>query len=128
MAVPDLRAGRVQLATPRVYVARSVPESRALDGGTAIAPSASRRFTRTDRVRVDVEGYAETGAPLVMSVDVLGAGGRALVALPVSAGPAGVPRVAVPVSSLAQGTYVLRIRATAGEAGAEERIAFEVTP
>ena len=55
-------------------------------------------------------------------------GGRSLVVLPVTVGPVGLPRVAVPVSSLAQGTYVLRIRAAAGEAGAEERIAFEVTP
>ena len=128
MAVPDLHAGRVQLATPRVYVARTVLESRALEGGTTVAPSASRRFTRTDRVRVDVEGYAEAGTPLVVSSDVLGAGGRSLVVLPVTVGPVGLPRVAVPVSSLAQGTYVLRIRAAAGEAGAEERIAFEVTP
>ncbi|MEQ1898358.1 MAG: VWA domain-containing protein [Vicinamibacterales bacterium] len=128
MAVPDLRAGRVQLATPRVYVARTVLEARAVEGGTAVAPSASRRFTRTDRVRVDVEGYAEAGIPLVVSADVLGAGGRSLVVLPVNVGPAGLPRVAVPVSSLAQGIYVLRIRAAAGVAGAEERVAFEVTP
>ena len=128
MAVPDLQAGRVQLATPRVYVARTAPETRALDAGTARVPSASRRFARTDRVRVDVEGYAEGGARLAVSVDVLGSGGRSLVELPVGAGPAGLPRIALPVSSLAQGTYILRVRATAAGAGAEERIAFEVTP
>ena len=128
MAVPDLDAGHLQLATPRLYVARTGPETRALDAGTARVPSAVRRFTRTDRVRVDLEGYAGTATPLVFWADVLGAGGRSLVELPVNAGPAGLPRIALPVSSLAQGTYVLRVRATSGEAWAEERIAFEVTP
>ncbi|MGE0394013.1 MAG: VWA domain-containing protein [Vicinamibacterales bacterium] len=127
MAVPELRKDRVVFATPTVYRARTAQQARDLQRGTGLAPTASRRFRPADRVRVDAESYAEAGAPDV-TAEVLGSGGKRLVTLPVTAGPNGAVQVGLPVASLGQGIYVLRLHAVAGEHTAEERMAFEVIP
>lgn len=127
MAVPELRKDRVAFATPAVYRASTAQQARDLQRGTGLAPAASRRFRATDRVRVDAQSYSAAGVPAV-TADVLGSGGRSLVVLPVTAVPDGGVQVGLPVASLGQGTYVLRLRAVAGDDAAEERVAFEVVP
>jgi len=128
MAVVDLRSPAVSLATPRVFRARTSAESKALNQGAMLAPTATRRFRVSDRIVVELEGYAGDGQPDSLTVEVLGADEKQLVALLTDPGPRGHPRAVLPVSSLAPGIYVLRARAEAGRSVAEERIAFEVTP
>ncbi len=127
MAVPELRKDRVAFATPTVYRASTAQQARDLQRGTGLAPAASRRFRATDRVRVDTVPYGEAGTPAV-TAEVLGSGGRSLVRLPVTADGNGMVQIGLPVASLGQGTYVLRLYAVAGEHSAEERMAFEVVP
>lgn len=127
VTVPDVTAGPVSMSTPAVFRASTPQQARVLERGPGLAPAASRRFRPSDRVRVDVEPYARDGAAVVVA-EVLGAGGRSLVTLPVSDAGGQTVRIGVPVGSLGIGTYVLRLHASADGQSVEERIAFEVVP
>ncbi len=127
--VPDLSSLPVALATPRIYVAASLPEMHELQAATDPAPRATRLFRQTDRVFVDVECYARAaaGTPAVV-VELLSADGKPLVVLPTPPLQAGKSRLELPIRGLGKGTYLLRIRAEAGAAKAEQVMAFRVTP
>jgi len=126
--LPAFDAEPVALATPRFLVAHSPFEYRALRDDPDPAPEASRRFRPTDRVLVDLAAYTSEGQPLEMTAALLGTEGTPLVTLPVPALDAGRTRLEIPVRSLAQGTYVLRVRARAGDHAVEHLEAFRVVP
>ena len=127
MAVPELRKARFALATPVFFRATTPQQWRALESGTGLAPAAGRQFRPGERVRVDVESYGAGGA-VELHADVLGSGGRSLVRLAVVEAVGGQHQLTLPVASLGQGTYVLRLRAREGDSEAEERVAFEIIP
>jgi VWFA-related protein len=126
--VPDLDGTPLSLATPRFYRARSPFEFRAIRTDPEPTPTASRRFRRTDRVVVEVSAVAAPGATVAVTADLLNADGQVLVELPVPALERGTTRLELPISSLAQATYVLRFTATSGEHEAQQRDAFRIVP
>lgn len=126
IAVPKLTGAPVALSTPRFLRARSAFEARALERGAIPAPTASRRFRKTDRVVVDVECYADGQA--VVTAQLLNGRGDRLADLAASAGTEGRTRFTLPLSSVAPGTYVLRLQARNGDHDAYQRSAFRVVP
>ncbi len=128
LAVPDLVDSPLMLATPRFYRARSPFEFRAIRTDPSPTPAASRRFRRTDRVLVEVAAMAGSGAAVEVTADLLNAEGQALVALPVPPLEGGTARLELPVSSLAQSTYILRLRVVTGEYEVEQHDAFRIVP
>jgi VWFA-related protein len=126
--VPDLDDAPLVLATPRFFRARSPFEFRALGSDPSPTPAAARRFRRTDRVLVEVHVVTAPGATADVTADLLNADGQALVPLPVPALEDGQARFELPVSSLAQSTYILRVRARAGESEVEQHDAFRIVP
>jgi VWFA-related protein len=127
VAVPRLTGSPVALSTPRFLRARSAFEARAWSGGLEPPPTASRRFRKTDRVVVDVDCYAESGGAVVTAQLLNGRGDR-LADLDTASVSNGRARVTLPLSSVAPGTYVLRLQARAGEYDAYQRSAFRVVP
>ncbi len=127
LVIPDLSAPPVALATPRFFVAASLPELRDLQSAADPAPRATRVFRQTDRVFVDVECYAGAAAP-VITAQLLSADGKPLLPLPVPPLQAGKARLELPIRGLGKGTYLLRVRAEAGGAQTEDVTAFRVTP
>jgi VWFA-related protein len=125
--LPELVSPPVALSTPRFLRARSAFEARALDGGTEPPPAASRRFRKTDRVVVDVEGYG-VDEPVVVTAQLLNGRGERLADLSASTAPFGRTRFTLPLTSVAPGTYVVRLYARAGEHAAYQRAAFRVVP
>ncbi len=125
--VPSL-AGKLALATPRFYRARTPFELRALETDPSPTPAASRRLRTTERVMVEVEAYSASSDPLELSAELLNQDGKTLVALPVPALTGGKARITLPLSSLARSTYVLRIQAKSGELEARQLAPFEVVP
>jgi hypothetical protein len=125
--VPALAGAPVALATPRFLRARSAYEARAIARGEEPPPAASRRFRKTDRVIVDVECYGspEGGA---LTVELLNGRGERLTSLEVPPVADGRTRFPLPLSSVAPGTYVLRLTARAGGHHAAARSAFQVVP
>jgi len=126
--LPAFDAAPVALATPRFLVAHSAFDFRALRTNPDPVPEASRRFRPTDRVFLDVTAYPAAGETPAVTVELLGSQGASLVTLPVPALDAGRARVELPVRSLAQGTYVVRVRATLGDQAVERLEAFRVVP
>ena len=125
--VPKLTGAPVALGTPRFLRARSAFEARALARGEEPPPTASRRFRKTDRVVVDVETYAE-GDAATLTAFLLNGRGERLTQLDASPLGNGRARFVLPLSSVALGTYVLRLQARAGEHDAYQRSAFRVVP
>ena len=114
-----------------VFTARSDQrlEFRLAEDGLANpspSPAASTRFAATERVLVEIECAAPAGEAPQITVDLLNAKGDVLRALDAPPLANGRLRMALPVSSLANSTYILRVTATAGEHSAEQWVAFRV--
>ena len=124
--VPDLSKSALVLATPRFLRARNMIELRAIEANPSPSPTASTRFGATERIVVEVEVAAPAGETPVFKVDLLNAKGDVLRALDVPPPVNGRLRMPLPVSSLANSTYIIRVAATAGEHSAEQWVAFRV--
>jgi VWFA-related protein len=122
--VPDFSKQSLVLATPKILRARNMMEFRAIEANPAASPTASTRFGPTDRVLVEIEVQGAE-APQV-KVDLLNAKGDLLRTLDAPALTGGRARMPLPVGSLANSTYVLRIEASAGEQTAQQWVAFRV--
>ena len=127
ITVPDLGAEGVMLATPRFLLARSPFELRALLSAPNATPTASRRLRKSDRLLVELEAYAPTGAP-ELSIELLNQRGESLVAIPVPSTASPHPRVEIPLQSLAPATYVLKVTAKTAEQQAEQHVPFRIVP
>jgi VWFA-related protein len=127
ITVPDFGSEPVTLATPRFLLARSPFELRALLTTPQATPTASRRLRKSDRLLVELEAYASTGAP-ELSIELLNQKGESLVTLPVPAVSTGNPRVEIPLQSLAPATYVLKVAAQTAEHRAEQHVPFRIVP
>ena len=126
LTVPDFGSAPVALSSVRFYRARSVVELRALRTATDPVPVAGRRFARTDRVLVAVDCYVTPGLRATLEAHVLGRDGRELAALPLPDPQGTTTRFELPVGSLGQGTYLLRIRARTTAGFNEQVVAFRV--
>ncbi len=124
--VPDLSKAPLVLATPKVLRARNMIEWRALESNPEPSATAATKFSATDRVLVDINCAAPAGETPDLKIDLLNAQGDVLRALEAPRLADGHARLPVPVASLANSTYVLRIEARAGEHRAQQWIAFRV--
>jgi VWFA-related protein len=127
LAAPDWNTTSLAISTPRFYLAQSIQELRAIRASADPPPSALRQFRRSDRVLVAVDCYASRpgDAPRVQA-HVLTRDGKELAELPVPASESGSVLFELPVGSLGQGTYILRIRATLGTEQAEDMTAIVI--
>jgi VWFA-related protein len=125
--VPSL-ASELALATPRFYRARTAFELRALEVNPSPTPAASRGFRTNERVLVEIEPFHPSPQTVALTAELLNQDGKVLVSLPVPALTSGKTRVALPLSSLARSTYVLRIVAKAGELEARQLAPFQIVP
>ena len=123
---PTFAGTPLAMTTPRFFRARSAFEWRALTTSSDPLPVASRTFSRTDRVLVDVGWHTDGDEPPVVTASLLNTKGDSLVTLPVAAQGSGHGRVTLPLSSLAGAAYVIRIEARLGGEVVEENVAFTV--
>jgi hypothetical protein len=127
ITAPDWSAAALALSTPRFFLAQSLPELRAIRASPDPPPTAVRQFRRGDRVLIAVDCYtSRPGEAPALQAHVLTREGVELAELPVPPLENGSVLFELPVSSLGQGTYILRIRATAGAEQAEEMTAIVV--
>jgi hypothetical protein len=125
-AVPDLSKETIVLSTPRFLRARSMVEFRAIEANPQASPTALMRFGPTDRVLIDLQVQAADGAAPQIKVDLLNGKGDLLKPLEPPALTDGRLRMPLPVASLANSTYVLRVEATAGEQSTQQWVAFRI--
>ncbi len=122
--VPDFSKQSLVLSTPRVLRARNMIEFRAIESNPTASPTASTRLAVTDRVLIDIE-YQSVGQTPQIKVDLLNAKGDLLQTLATPPPADGRLRMLLPVASLAQSTYVLRI---GGDGGRRDRAAVARVP
>jgi VWFA-related protein len=127
LTAPDWGAASLAISTPRFFLAQSIQELRAIRASPDPPPTAVRQFRRGDRVLVAVECYtSRPGDKPLVQAHVLTREGKELAELPVPALAGGSLLFELPVGSLGQGTYILRIRATLGAEQAEDMTAIVV--
>ncbi|HTJ40870.1 MAG TPA: S-adenosylmethionine:tRNA ribosyltransferase-isomerase [Kofleriaceae bacterium] len=126
--IPEATARAVNAAHRRGgrVIAIGTTVVRALEANATAAPTASTKFGPTDRVLVEIECQAQEGLSPQVKVDLLNARGDVLRTLDAPALTDGRLRMTLPVASLANSTYVLRIEAAAGEQTAQQWVAFRI--
>jgi VWFA-related protein len=127
ITVPAIATDALALATPRFLLARSAFELRALQAAPEVAPAATRRLRKTDRLLVELEYYSPSGQPEI-ETELLNQKGDPLVTLPVPAATGNKARVEIPLQSLAPAVYVLRVRAKVANRQVEQHEPFRIVP
>jgi hypothetical protein len=125
--VPAQLLSGLVMATPRLYRARNLQEFRLIRDSADPTPGASRQYSRTDRVLVDIQCRPpKPGDPIEFSAHVQTREGQELATLPTPALENGRARFELPVGSLGQGTYILRLQAKVGAEDVQQLVAFRV--
>lgn len=123
LEVPSTPEGGLPMSTLEFRRSRSVLELRARRDTPAAAPSATRRFFRTDRVQV--AGWVPAGTAVTATAELLNKAGQRLAALACDVGERQVT-VDLPLTSLVPSTYLVKVRVESGGRSAEQVAAFEV--
>jgi VWFA-related protein len=126
LAVPDYAAPAVSFGTPRVYRARTARELLLLRKDPDATPSATREFSRAERLFVRVEMYANEGARPEITAKLLNRAGDAMADVPVQAPDGGAIQIDFPLASLGAGEYLIQIEAKTPAASARQLIGFKV--
>ena len=129
VVVPDATAPELMLATPRVHVARTVPEFRTIAASPDAVPTAAREFRRTERLLVRVDAYAPGGVAPHVEARLLNRVGEQMLDLAVTAPPDsdGSFSPDFPLSSIPPGEYLLEMAARMdGHDPVKELVAFRV--
>jgi VWFA-related protein len=126
--VPDLTSPQTVLGTPEFFRARTLRDFQMMQADTKAVPTATREFSRTDRVLVRVPAYGPGGTPPAIAAKLLNRAGDPMSELPTTA--PGSNAIEVPLARLSPGEYLVEI--TAGDPAAagdaiKEVVGFRVT-
>ena len=130
IAVPDLTAPDATMATPGVFRARTVRELQQLKTDPKAVPTATREFTRADRVFVRVTTYGTGAAATTVSARLLNRAGNSIADLPVTetaAGDGTARDVDLALATLAPGEYVVELTTAGSAEPRKELIGFRIT-
>ena len=130
VVVPDLTAPDAAMATPGVFRARTVREFQQLKADPKAVPTATREFSRSERVFLRVATYGTGAAAQTVTARLLNRTGQSIADLPVgpaSAGGDGVRDIDLALSTLAAGEYVVELTATGPAAPVKELVGFRIT-
>jgi VWFA-related protein len=127
VVVPDLTAGEVAFATPRLYVARTARDFQLIRTDPSIAPTASRDFRRTERVVFKIDAYGPGDAAVTVTARLLNKQGGKMADVPVTSTADQPHMIDLPLSAFAPGEYLMELSgATDGQQPITELIAFRV--
>jgi VWFA-related protein len=130
LTAPDYLKPEVQLSTPSIFRGRTAKDLQLLRSDPAAAPSASREFSRAERLVIRVQAYAPASEqPPAVTARLLNRTGKSMADVPVRPVPAGSGafEAELPLSALAAGEYLIELKASAaGQGEAKELIAFKV--
>lgn len=130
VTVPEWSDDGFTIATPRVFCARTPAEYRGLLGGEPATPTPRREFRRTERVLVRITLVGNGAARPVTSAQLVDRRGQTLLDLAVAdaPAPASTYQIAVPISSMATGEYVVRIAAQGPDGETAELLPIRILP
>jgi VWFA-related protein len=126
VTVLDLSAADLIIGTPEVFRVRTTLDVQRVRADSNPTPSPSREFSRSERLLVRVPVYGSAAAGSSLTAQLLNRTGRLITDLPVSGADGPGPQLELSLNSLPPDDYVLRFVAAAGQASAEELVAFRV--
>lgn len=126
ITVPDYTKTQVSFSTPRIYHARTAREMLQLRNNLDATPSATREFSRAERMLVRFDAYAAGGATPEITAKLLNRAGVAMSDVPVQAAEGKPFQIDFPLASLAAGEYVIQIDAKTASGTAQQMIGFKV--
>ena len=126
--VPDFTAPQATLTTPRVYRARTARDFQALVSDTSAVPSASREFSRTERLLIRFDAYGAGSEQPMVAATLLNRAGQKITDLPVApAAAGGTHQIDFGLSSIPAGEYLIEIVSKGQSGEAKELVAVRVT-
>jgi VWFA-related protein len=127
ITVPDLTSPQVAISTPRLFRARTARDVQTLTRDAAAVPATVHEFSRTDRVLIRFDAYAEgTETPMVTAA-ILNRAGQKMVDVPVAAATAGgTHQIDLGLASIPPGEYVVEITVKTASGEARELVPLRV--
>jgi VWFA-related protein len=126
LTVPDYTATQVSFGTPRVYRARTAREALVVRNNAASPPTATREFSRAERLLVRFDAYAAGGAKADVTARLLNRAGASMADVPIQSADGKPYLIDFPLASLAAGEYVIELNAKTPSGTAQQLIGFKV--
>lgn len=126
ITAPDYSKTQVSFSTPRVFRARTARELLLLRNNLDAAPSATREFSRAERMLVRFDAYAAGGTRPEVTAKLLNRAGVAMSDVPVQRADGKPFQIDFPLASLAAGEYVIQIDAKTASGTAQQMVGFRV--
>jgi hypothetical protein len=126
--IPDVTAPELRLGTPRLHVARTIPEFRSIMASADAVPTASREFRRTERLLIRIDAFGPGDTVPSVAASLLNRSGEKMSDLTVTAAQLqGSYSIDFPLSGIPPGEYLLEFAAEGdGHDRVRELVAFRV--
>jgi hypothetical protein len=126
LTVPDFAATQVSFGTPRVYRARTAREALLVRNNLDAPPTATREFSRAERILLRVDAYAMDGAHPAVTARLLNRSGASMADVPIQAAEGKPYLIDFPLASLAAGEYLIELNAKTPAGTAQQLVGFKV--
>ena len=126
LTVPDFAKTPVSFGTPRVYRARTAREMLLVRNNLEATPTATREFSRGERLLIRVDAYAAGEARPEVTARLLNRTGASMAEVPVQAAEGKPFQIDFPLASLAAGEYLIQIDGKSAAGSAQQVLAFKV--
>jgi VWFA-related protein len=129
VTVPDFTAPGPTISTPVVFRGRTARDLQVIKAAEAPVPTASRIFSRTERMLVRFEAYGPGGTAPKIALRLLNRNGDSLAALPPPAQGAApnIFQTELVLAPLPPGDFLIEIAATSGTDTVRKLLAIRVT-
>jgi len=126
LTLPDYNKTEVSFGTARVYRARTAREAMLIRNNPSALPTASRDFSRGERLLIRFDAYTAAGARPEVTAKLLNRAGQPISDVPISA-PEGQPLlIDFPLAALAAGEYVIELDAKGPSGTAQQMLGFKI--
>ena len=126
LTVPDYARTQVSFSTPRLYRARTAREALLVRNNLDAPPTATREFSRGERLIIRLDAYAAGGSKPEVSAKLLNRAGSTMADVPIQAAEGKPFLIDFPLASLAAGEYIIQVDAKTGSGAAQQMIGFKV--
>jgi VWFA-related protein len=126
LSVPDHAGAAVSFGTPRVYRTRTAREMLLVRNNLEATPTATREFSRGERMLIRFDAYAAGGARPEITAKLLNRTGAAMADVPVQAADGKPFQIDFPLASLAAGEYLIQLEAKGASGAVQHVLAFKV--
>jgi VWFA-related protein len=126
LTVPDYTKSAIAFGTPRVYRVRTAREMLLVRNNPDAVPTATREFSRGERLLVRVDVYAQGDARPEVKGKLLNRTGASMADVPVQAVEGKPYQIDFPLASLAAGEYLIQLDAKGASGSTQQLIGFKV--